>query len=546
MPQPTARRASQPAPAASHRTRLQLEPLEARDVPAGFFLTGVGSSTSPAEPFARIYDSTATGGGSNVVGPGNINAFPGFAGSVRVASGDVNGDFTDDIICAQGTGAGSQSRVRIFDGASALLNKVPNVIADFFVYSNGPGASQTPGFGGGVFVASADFDGDGRAELVTSPGAGASGHIKVFSFGTAGGAFLGSNPTLRSSFFAYPGFLGEIRIATLNTGGVPFLVTASGAGTSQSDVRFYLNPQNIVAAGPQVFVPPAVQIFPFVGYTGGVSVAAGDATGDGNDELFVSKNDGISTVRVFNVAAGAPTATPLPNLEFQAFAGFTGEVRIGAADVDGNGTVEVLTSTGSSPGAGGSHIKAWNLTGGLTAATEARSFFAYQGYIGGVWLSPNDFSFAQTFTSNAVANIPKGVLPNFAIPVDFATLNDSGITNFKGIQLTLNVTHPNLNNLGVSITRGGTSFILFSAGPGPAGSNVNGSNLNVTINDGGASIANTGTPGVALTGLVGPATGTLTATFLGQALAGNWLLDVVDFAANPSGTLNSWSIMFII
>jgi hypothetical protein len=77
---------------------LRLETLEERVTPAVFFLAGVGSATSPPEPFARIYDATAPGNSSNVVGPGNFNAFPGFAGSVRVAAGAG----TDDVICAQG------------------------------------------------------------------------------------------------------------------------------------------------------------------------------------------------------------------------------------------------------------------------------------------------------------------------------------------------------------------------------------------------------------------------------------------------------------
>src|SRR5438552_13279495 len=92
---------------APHAARLQVELLEERAVPTGLFLTGVGGDTSPPEPFARIYSTTVPGQQAAPVGPGNINAFPGFGGSVRVASGDVNGDGIDDIICAQGPGAGS-------------------------------------------------------------------------------------------------------------------------------------------------------------------------------------------------------------------------------------------------------------------------------------------------------------------------------------------------------------------------------------------------------------------------------------------------------
>ena len=165
------------------------------------------------------------------MGTGDLNAFPGgFSGSVRMANGDVNGDGFDDIITAQGPGPGSGSQVRIFDGFQSIMNRQTVEIASFFVFSDQPGVSQTPGFGGGVFVASADFD--GFDELAVSPGLGANGHLKVFDFNGASG-FLGSAPVLRASFFAYPGFAGEIRITTLRFNGAEHLVTGSGAGSSK-------------------------------------------------------------------------------------------------------------------------------------------------------------------------------------------------------------------------------------------------------------------------------------------------------------------------
>jgi subtilisin-like proprotein convertase family protein len=521
-----------------------VERLEERDVPAGFFLTGVGSATSPAEPFGRIYDASTPGSTSNVVGPGNINAFPGFSGSVRVASGDVNGDGVDDLIYGQGPGPGSGSEVKIFDGASALFGHSAVPIADFFAYSNVAGAATTPGFNGGVFVAAADFNRDGFAELVVSPGAGARGHVKVFDFNNGSGGFLGSNPTLRTSFFAYTDFAGEIRVTTLTRtiGGVatPFLVTSSGAGTTQCDVRLYANANTIGQVADGVFVPPAVQFFPFPGYSGGVSVAAGDTDGDGNDELFVSKNDGISNVRVFNIAdvIASGSSTPTPTQEFQAFAGFLGEVRLGAADVDGDGKVEVLTSTGSSPGAGGSHIKAWSANG---TPAELRSFFAYQGYVGGVWLGTNDFTWQQSFAST---DTPVGPIDNgtgtSAIAVNPQTLTDTAL-RARAIQVNLDISAGANEDVSVSLVApDGTVLSLFS------NVNTGGAGFKVTLTDDPAAPRiETAAAGSPLTGTFRPESpASLIGTFGSIPVAGNWSLKVNDNTAGFATALNSWSLRF--
>src|SRR5206468_8107956 len=74
-----------------------------------------------------------------------------FRGGVRVAAGDVNGDGTPDIITAAGPGGGPH--VKVFNGLGGTL------ISSFFAYDLG--------FGGGVYVAAADVNGDGRAEVIT-------------------------------------------------------------------------------------------------------------------------------------------------------------------------------------------------------------------------------------------------------------------------------------------------------------------------------------------------------------------------------------------
>jgi hypothetical protein len=57
-------------------------------------------------------------------------------------------------------------------------------------------------------VAVADLDGDGRAEIITAPGAGAGPHVKAFRRNPDGSI------TEVTSFFAYdPGFLGGVFVA---------------------------------------------------------------------------------------------------------------------------------------------------------------------------------------------------------------------------------------------------------------------------------------------------------------------------------------------
>ncbi len=525
------------------RKFLRLETLEDRLTPAGFFLTGVGGLTNPATPNVRVYDASPVPGGSSTYlnPPGDLAAFgPTFAGSVRVANGDVNGDGIDDIITAQGPGAGSASQVKIYDGRSALVGGVSIEIASFYAYSNEAGASQTPGFAGGVFVASADFNGDGFDEVVVSAGAGGRGHVKVFNFhgGDPAAPFLGSAPELRSSFYAYTDFAGEIRITTLRDAGIEYLVTASGKGTSQSDVRSYRNVYDLGQVPDLTFVAPASQTFPFAGYFGGLSVAAGDTDGDGNEELFVSKNSGPSLVSVYGLGQ-----LNTPRFQFEAFPGYNGEVRLGAADVDGDGKVEVLTSTGDSPGAGGAHVKVWNVG---TGPSELRSFFAYPGYANGVFLSTNDFTTTQTFSNSTPLAIPQTDTPvSSSIAVDLLTLNDSTIRP-KAIQIDLNITATS-GSFNGDLT---ATLRSATAGPFELFSNVNsvGAGFGITLADTAATnIASAGaTIGVRLTGIFRPELGNLLAEFGNSALAGTWTLSLRDSGTTSDAyRLDSWAIRMV-
>jgi hypothetical protein len=132
----------------------------------------------------------------------------GFQGGVRVASGDVNGDGFADIIT--GSGAGGGPHVKVFDGTNG------NELASFFAYP--------PTFAGGVYVAAGDVNGDGVVDIITGAGAGAGPHVKIFD---------GTDRSELASFFAFDaGFTGGVRVAAgdVNGDGMAELMVGPGAG----------------------------------------------------------------------------------------------------------------------------------------------------------------------------------------------------------------------------------------------------------------------------------------------------------------------------
>jgi hypothetical protein len=90
-------------------------------------------------------------------------------------------------------------------------------------------------------------------------------------------------------------------------------------------------------------------------------------------------------VRAFSLAGG--TATEMASF-FAYDQAFSGGVTVAAADLTGDGVAEVITGAGPS---GGPHVRAFSLAGGT--ATEVASFFAYDpAFLGGVRVAAVDLN----------------------------------------------------------------------------------------------------------------------------------------------------------
>jgi len=256
-------------------------------------------------PHIRVFDPTT--------GKEKFEKFafdPNFRGGVRVAVGDVNGDGVGDIIAAAGNGGGPH--VKIFDGEDGTL------IREFFAFD--------AGFRGGLFVASGDVNGDGFDDVIVAAGESGGPHVKVFS---------GADGMLLQEFFAFDvGFRGGVRVASgdVNNDGFDDIIVSAGIGGGPH-VKVFSGADGTVIE----------QFFAFdAGFRGGVFVSAVDADNDGDDDIVTSAGEGGGPHVI--IRNGQSLAIIKSFFAFDA--GFRGGVRVGAADVNNDGVVDLLVSSG--------------------------------------------------------------------------------------------------------------------------------------------------------------------------------------------------------
>lgn len=265
------------------------------------------------------------------------NLFPGFAGNVRSAVADVNGDGFEDAILV--TGPGTPIRYAVISGVDDVTPLIPPT-APF---------AGSEDFEGGGFVAAGDLDGDGRAEFIVMPDQGGGPRVTIFSL-------VGTTPTVRANFFGIddPTYRGGARAALgdVNADGTPDLAVSAG---------FLGGPRTALFNGRTLFATPTRLVSDFFAFPGadavtlrnGTFVTLGDINGDGfADLIFGGGPGGAPRVFILNgliVSTGtidAAYAAPLANFFVAGNSTDRGGVRVAAIDGDSDHRTDLAVGSG--------------------------------------------------------------------------------------------------------------------------------------------------------------------------------------------------------
>ena len=249
-----------------------------------------------------------------------------------------------------GSSSGS-SQVQVFRGTSTT----PTLSFNAF----------DPGFGGGVWVGSTDVNRDGVAELLVGAGAGGGPTVRIFesTAGTVLGEFNLGDAASRAGVLVAGGDLNGDGFGDVlaGNGGSPRITSAKADGTP---------------IFPEFFAQDSTA-------RTGSSVAVGDVDNNGRAEIITGTLQGSPTVRVFR------TDTATPSLLYSFDAGdssFRGGIFVAAGDIDRDGFSDIVTGLGSG---GSSQVKVFSGRTGLSLM----SFLAFDpAFSGGVRVGVADLN----------------------------------------------------------------------------------------------------------------------------------------------------------
>ncbi len=292
----------------------------------------IASPASESELNIKLSDISG-----NKIDEFNINEL--VKNGAKVASGDISGSGDSEIVVA--LQKGQKPELLIF-------NRDKKLIGRFFAYD--------PNFLGGMSLALADLDGNGKKEIIVGAGPGGGPHVRIFDH----------RGNLKGQFFAHDvNFRGGVNVAAgdIDGKGNNQIVVALGKGSDPA-VKIFDRRGNLLG----VFLAYEKS------FLGGVNVAVANIDGraDKKHEIIVTPGPGRAPeIKVFSNHAELKTS-------FLAFrSSWQLGVSVSAGDLNNNGLAEIVV--GALAG-GDPQIRVFSGKGNLLD-----SFYAWEDkYSGGV------------------------------------------------------------------------------------------------------------------------------------------------------------------
>ncbi|OWK42924.1 DUF4347 domain-containing protein [Fimbriiglobus ruber] len=377
---------------------------DAASVVSGVSLTTSATNSSPPGTYpiqisggtAANYALTLTGGtliltvpGATQIGTSQfaVGTDAGTPGTVTLYNPDQS---VVNTLTPFGTGFTGGVRVASadFNGdgtADIVVGTGPGVVTQVEVLDGKTGAvlfSVQPfesSFTGGVFVAVGDLTGSGYPDLIITPDEGGGPRVRVFD---------GKSFALVADFFGIQdtSFRGgaQAAVGDITGSGYGDLVVAAGYGGGPRVAAY--DGRSVIAGKPTKLFG---DFFAFESSVrNGVNLAVGDVNGDGKADIVVGGGAGSSPrVAIFDGASLVTSHTLVEDADF--FAGDPNSrngIRVAIKNLDGDQYADLVTGSGTNDG---SHVTLYDgsaIVANPGAPVAAGAFDAYLGYLGGVFV----------------------------------------------------------------------------------------------------------------------------------------------------------------